>query len=190
MRKVWTGDLEFIISNVRQGQFAWTSNPQLPILQFLQQNITDKQIQFAHDNSSLAPAYQVSVSDGRITTEPASSHIDFDMMPLLIHNQLAIVQGENVTLTSANLLANHNGIAEPALIFRVTDVQNGGFMLLSDPAQSMMYNASFLQQHVMDGQVVFLSQNSEPPAYQVSVTDGRITTNPQPATITFFGNPF
>ena len=67
------GDLNFIISNVQQGQFAWTANPQLPILQFLQKNITDKQVQFAHDNSSFAPAYKVSVSDGRMTTESASS---------------------------------------------------------------------------------------------------------------------
>ena len=172
-----------------KGSLHGRSNPQLPILQFLQQNITDKQVQFAHDNSSLAPAYQVSVSDGRITTEPASSHIDFDMMPLLIHNQLTIGQGQTVTLTNTQLLATHNDSVEPGLTFVVTNVQNGGFLLLSDADAKLGNNASFLQQQVIDGQVAFSAQGSSAPAYQVSVTDGRLTTDPQPAAITFFWKP-
>ncbi len=181
--------LEFMISDVQQGQFVGLDDSRQSLDSFWQNNITERQIIFIHNNSSFAPAYKVSVSDGRIITAPANSDIDFDAAPLLVNNQLTIVQGENVTLTSANLLANHNGVAEPALIFQVTNVQNGGFILLSDPAQSVMSNASFLQQQVVAGQVVFLSQNSEAPAYQVSVTDGRITTNPQPAAITFFWKP-
>ena len=102
------GNLELMITDVQQGQFSWTENSKQPITQFLQQNITDRQVQFTHNNSTLTPAYQVSVSDGRITTAPVSSQIDFDVMPLLIHNQLTIGQGESVTLTSANFLATHN----------------------------------------------------------------------------------
>ena len=183
------GNLEFILSDVQQGQFSWTENSKQSITQFLQQNITDRQVQFTHNNSTLTPVYRVSVSDGRITTAPASSQIDFDVMPLLVHNQLTIGQGQSVTLTSANLLATHNGVAEPTLTFQVTNIQNGAFLLPLQSTTALTGNVTFLQQDVGGNKVIFYQQGDATPSYQVGVTDGRMTTNPQPATITFFWKP-
>ena len=118
------------------------------------------------------PAYKIAVSDGRITTTPADSKIDFDTTPLLVHNQLTIGEGQSITLTSANLLATHNGIAESNLTFQVTNIENGGFILLAEPVEQFSGDISFKQQQVSSGKVVFSSQNSAVPAYQVSVTDG------------------
>ncbi len=184
-------NLEFIISSIQQGQFSWTTNPDQPVTRFVQQNITDKHVQFIHNNSTVAPSYKVAVSDGRITTLPSDSQVDFDTTPLLVHNQLTIGEGQSVTFTSENLLANHNGVAESNLTFQVTNIQNGGFILLSDPVHQLKLNGdvAFQQQQVTNGQVAFVSQNSAVPAYQVSVTDGRITTNPQSSNITFFWKP-
>ena len=182
-------NLEFIISAIQQGQFSWTANPDQPVTRFVQKNVTDRHVQFTHNNSTAAPAYKVAVSDGRITILPSDSQIDFDTTPLLVHNQLTIGEGQSVTFTSENLLATHNGRTESNLTFQVTNIQNGGFILLSDPVQQLNGNVSFQQQQVTNGQVTFVSQNSAVPAYQVSVTDGRITTNPQPSNITFSWKP-
>ena len=183
------GNLEFIISDVQQGQFSWIANSKQSITHFSQQNITNGQVQFTHNNSSLTPAYRVSVSDGRITTAPASSQIDFDVMPLLVHNQLMIGQGQSVTLTNANLLATHNGTFEPTLIFQVMNIQNGAFLLPLQPTTALTGNVTFLQQDVSENRVIFSQQGEAAPSYQVGVTDGRIATNPQSATVTFFWKP-
>ena len=50
-------------------------------------------------------------------------------------------------------------------------------------------NVTFLQQDVSGNKVIFYQQGDATPSYQVGVTDGRIATNPQPATITFFWKP-
>ena len=182
-------NLEFIISAIQQGQFAWMTSPDQPITRFAQQNITDRQVQFTHNNSTTAPAYKVVVSDGRITTLPSDSQIDFDTTPLLVHNQLTIGEGQSVTFTGENLLATHNGVPESNLTFQVTNIQNGGFILLAEHSGLLTGDVSFKQQQVISGQVVFSSQNSAVPAYQVSVTDGRMATNPQPSNITFSWKP-
>ncbi len=182
-------DLEFIISNIQHGQFSWTNNSTQSINQFYQQNISDRFIQFSHDNSTLAPGYQVTVSDGRIITLPAAAMIDFDVLPVLIHNQLTVGEGQRVTLTSANVLALHNGTADPALIFLATNVQNGAFALLPESHENFRSDITFSQQQVTTGQVVFFSQNSQAPAYQMAVTDGRLTTTAQSVQITFFYKP-
>ncbi len=181
--------LEFIISAIQQGQFSWTTSPEQSITRFVQQNITDRHVQFTHNNSTTAPAFKVAVSDGRITTLPSDSQIDFDTTPLLVHNQLTIGEGQSITFTSENLLATHNGAPESNLTFQVTNIQNGGFILLFDHEQQLNGDVSFQQQQVTNGQISFTSQNSAVPAYRVSVTDGRMSTNPQYSNITFFWKP-
>ncbi len=61
--------LDFIISDCQHGQFQWATAPHASITVFQQQNITDQLVQFVHDNSTVAPMYQVAVSDGRLTTD-------------------------------------------------------------------------------------------------------------------------
>ena len=107
------GNLSFIISDCQHGQFQWIKTPDSSITIFQQQNITDQLVQFVHDNSTSAPVYRVAVSDGRLTTTPSWSNIDFDSNPILVNNQLTIGEDETVTLTPENLSAIHNGIMEP-----------------------------------------------------------------------------
>ena len=64
--------LLFNISSVMHGKFSFMTAPNKAIFNFYQQNITDGLIQFSHDNSTLAPSYLVSVTDGRITLSSCS----------------------------------------------------------------------------------------------------------------------
>ncbi|MBS0351114.1 MAG: FG-GAP repeat protein, partial [Proteobacteria bacterium] len=183
------GALTFIISDCQHGQFTGVDNQQ-PLLNFQQQNITDRRIQFIHDNSITAPSYRVSVSDGRITTEPSPATIAFDPAPILVNNQLTIGQDQTVTLTTANLLATHNGTAESTLEFIVSQVQNGGFIVPDGQKTSETgSNITFSQQQVLDQTILFYQQGSATPAYQVSVSDGRITLPPASANIIFNVKP-
>lgn len=71
------GELEFKISNVQHGRFELVNNPTVAITSFKQQQIYNREIQFTQDSSEYAPNYQVTVSDGMLTTEPSSPAIAF-----------------------------------------------------------------------------------------------------------------
>ncbi len=181
-----TGDddlLLFNITDIIHGQFQWVDFPNQSTSQFYQKNISDYQIQFVHDHSTIAPAYNVSVTDGRTYSLPQAAHIDFDSNPILVNNQLTIKEDEAVTLTSSNLLAFHRDMVEPNLTFIVSNVMNGRFIIANI---SETGNLTFLQQQILDQQVGFSQQGSEKPGYAVSVTDGRIILPPVSANITFY----
>ncbi len=186
-----TGDdsiLWFNITDIAHGQFEWVTSSGIAIAIFQQQNITDHLVQFVHDNSTSAPAYRVVVSDGRLTTTPAWSLIDFDLPPVLVNNQLTIGQDQTITFITENLLATHNSTAEPDLVFIISNVNNGGF-IVSGVNQPLTGDLTFSQQQVLDQGIRFSQQGSGKPAYQVSVTDGRITLPPASANVTFYVKP-
>jgi large repetitive protein len=57
------GSLVFTVSGVTHGYFALVSNPGVAITSFTQADIAASLVQFKHDGSSLAPAFQVLVAD-------------------------------------------------------------------------------------------------------------------------------
>ena len=69
--------LRFGITNIQHGGFSFVSDPFTPITAFYQQNITDEVVQFHHDGSFVAPMYQVSVSDGGLSSPLQFSNITF-----------------------------------------------------------------------------------------------------------------
>ena len=69
--------LLFNATNIRHGQFDFVSFPNITISEFYQQNITEAQVRFTHDGGKKAPAYDVSVSDGMLSTGPARADIHF-----------------------------------------------------------------------------------------------------------------
>ena len=93
-------NLMFMISNIQHGNFSVMNASLQPIFSFYQQNISDGQIQFNHDDSVLAPGYTVSVTDGRVSSPPQLAWIDFDAIPVLENNTLIINQGQQVILNS------------------------------------------------------------------------------------------
>ncbi len=182
------GNLNFIISDCQHGQFQWITSLGTSITFFQQQNITDHLIQFTHDNSVFAPGYRVVASDSRLSTTPSGSLVDFDIPPILMNDQLTISQDQTIILSINNLLATQNGTAKPDLIFVISSVTNGGFIVAGNQ-KILSSNLTFAQQQILDQQVSFSQQGSGKPGYQVSVTDGRITLLPASANVTFYVKP-
>ncbi len=71
------GDLVFQVSNVSHGWFAYTVDTSTAITSFTQQEVTDGNVVFLHDGGELAPAYQVSVTDGTNTAAAAPAIVTF-----------------------------------------------------------------------------------------------------------------
>ncbi len=180
-------NLMFVISNIQHGNFGVINASAQPIFSFYQQNITDGQIQFNHDNSVLAPAYTVSVTDGRVSSPAQSALIDFDAIPVLENNTLAINQGQQVILNAGILSASHATGKPNTLLFNISDVQHGQFSFIGSPAKAI---TSFYQQNIADQSVRFIHDNStSPPTYTVLVTDGRLSSTAEPAVIDFDATP-
>jgi VCBS repeat-containing protein len=69
--------LTFTISNLAQGQFEWAATPGVAITSFTQADIDAGLVVFVHDASDLAPAYDVTVSDGTLSQGPQAATINF-----------------------------------------------------------------------------------------------------------------
>ena len=82
----------------------------------------------------------------------------------MVRNALTIRAGQTVTLTVSNLYATtYNGIANPNLMFIITDVQNGFFNISNSQSNQIASQEDiiFLQQQVMDRVILFSQQGSE-----------------------------
>ena len=179
--------LIFMISNFQYGYFAFTSSPQQPILVFQQQNITDSVVSFSHDNSVNAPAYIVSVTDGRVSSDPQAASIDFDTFPILLNNTLLIHQGESVILTQDILSAIHPMSDDNVLLFTISNSTHGQFNWITFPDQPIV---RFYQQNITNQKVQFSHDNStQMPGYLVTVSDGRITLPSCAVETTFYRRP-
>ena len=181
------GDLRFDISAIQHGQFSWASAPSNPITYFYQQNITDQRVRFTQDNSVVAPAYTVSVTDGRTRSQTQAAQIDFDAIPVLGNNTLRINQGEIVLVTSETLSATHPTGEDSVLLFDITELSHGQFSWVSAPDHPV---TNFYQQNITAQKIRFRQDGSSlAPAYDVSVTDGRTVSVPQAAQIDFDAIP-
>jgi len=182
------GALEFLISGVRAGQFAWRSFPAQAIDHFTQQNITGQQVIFIHDNSLTAPNYNVRVSsEGLLSPSPQPATIQFDLTPILENNQLMLNQGQTLTLSADNLLATHNNSASPTLSFIISNCQHGYFELTTAIGRAV---SIFQQQNITDNRVQFVHDNGlAAPSYAVAVSDGQAASVPELASIDFDVTP-
>ena len=91
--------LLFHISDLQHGYFSWVSAPAAAINSFYQYNVSYHQVQFTHDGSAFPPVYRVTVTDGRIQTEPASATVIFKA-PLAVGQfpvtiELSALNGKN-----------------------------------------------------------------------------------------------
>ena len=178
--------LVFQITSLQHGRFSVVGSPSMEINNFYQQNITDRQIQFTHDNSTQPPFYNVSVTDGRISLPLYSVQVVFNP-PVLVHNQLTINQGQALILTVENLQATQMAADSEQLWFIISQVIHGNFSLTNSSTTPI---SRFQQRSITAGQVQFAhDETTESPGYRVSVTDGQITTDPQPASIDFDSLP-
>ena len=102
--------------------------------------------------------------------------------PSLTANSLTVGEGGTVVLSASVLAATDPDSDDASLIFTVSNVNRGQFLLNGTPA------TSFTQADVSLGQVSFVHDDSEyAPSYYVEVSDGTSSAGPQLATIAFSG---
>lgn len=182
-----SSSLRFIISNVQRGYFQQSGNPGTPILTFTQAQIQTGTIQFVHDGSAFAPSYNVTVSDGSLSTTSSGCAIDFNLSPVLGNNSLSLNQGRSVVITSTMLSATDPDGISANLTFIISNVQRGQFELLNAPGSAV---TSFTQAQVQAGAVQFVPDGSAyAPSYKVAVSDGKTSTTPASSAISFNGAP-
>lgn len=179
--------LTFLVSAMQHGRFEFIYNPGVATSSFSQALLQSANLKFVHDGSIHPPSYNISVSDGGIVTRPQACTVSFDLPPVLINNTLSINQGQAVILSSINLSAMDPDNSPDSLIFSVSNVQYGHFVIVSGASSTV---SSFTQLQVQQGDIEFISYGGiNPPIYSVAVSDGRMTTLPQPSAVTFLLAP-
>jgi len=71
--------LNFTVYNVQQGYFESTSNIGVEIISFIQQAITDGNIRFVHNGSTIKPYYEIKVGDGILETAFVPANVIFSL---------------------------------------------------------------------------------------------------------------
>jgi hypothetical protein len=170
--------LNFIVSNIQYGQFnQYNMMGQLlesNISQFSQQAIFDRQIQFLHDGSPLAPSYDISVTDSHSVTSSRSVAMTFNHAPQLNISSIIIDQGQATTLRSQDISATDLETFDEDLIIEASNVTQGYFAYASNPNFSI---SAFRQFPLISGAIIFIQDGSNVNAgFMLRAFDGRIYT--------------
>lgn len=178
----------FEVRNTSHGMFTLV-NANYAINNFTQQQVNASAIKFVHDGSNLAPSFEIRANDGRLYTAYQSGQINFtfNRPPVLTRNKANITQGERHILNIDELAATDlDELTESdmgQLLFNFTTIQHGFFSLSTNPNTVI---TSAYQNQLAAGQLLFQHDGSETsPSYNVSVTDGVVSTESQMADITF-----
>ena len=159
--------LTFYISNVQNGYFSLLPT-NASVTRFLQSYVQKGQVQFVHSGNHQAPSYSVVVSDGSQATTPSPALINFLGAPTVTATPITVTPGGTTTLTTSNLNVSNTGGSSPnQVVFQVSNVQQGQFILNSTGAQISNFTLSQLANHNIE-----LTQDSSniAPSYSIAVT--------------------
>ena len=161
------GDLTFYISNVQNGYFSLLPT-NASVTRFLQSYVQNGQVQFVHSGDHQAPSYSVVVSDGSQVTVPSPASINFIGAPSITTTPVTVTPGGSTTLTTNNLnVTNTGGSSSNQIVFQVSNVQHGQFVLNSSSTSI----TNFTLTQLTDQNVQLVQDNSNiAPSYSVSVT--------------------
>lgn len=178
--------LSFSVSSISGGQFEYVSTPDAAITSFLQSDINTGNVHFVHNGTDTIPTYDVTVTDGSLTTGPATAAINYtptNDSPVFSNNQLTINEGDTVVLDSSDLQVVDPDNNDTNLTFTATNVVGGQFELVASSGTAIL---SFTQEQVNNGEVQFVHNGGEiTPGYEIAVNDTTDTTGPSAATIAY-----
>jgi len=180
-------NLIFTASNVEGGAFFKVNTTQ-NITQFNQSQVSANAIVFESNGSP--PSYALSAANQCSKTPPSGAAINYNYIPSITANQLTITDGQPVILTSAELAAIDQGTSPTPpgnLVFTVSGVENGYFDATTLPGTQIYV---FSQQRVFNGEIRFVPKSSSlQPGYNVTVSDGVLSGEPQEALVTLKHTP-
>ena len=155
--------------------------------QWTQQQLRSNRVQFHHSGADIAPNYQMTMSDPYFSLPPSAPVITYP--PILVNNQLALLQGRTSLLTANNLQATDvsPGITPQNLTFFASNVKYGQFTQVINPSLAIL---SFTQAQINGGGIQFVQDGSRNvPAYTVFVGDGRFNSSQQAGKVTLNTEP-
>ncbi len=161
-------NLVFYISNIQNGYFSLLPT-NASVTRFLQSYVQNGQVQFVHSGDHQAPSYLVVVSDGSQVTVPSLASVNFIGAPSVTATPVTVTPGGSTTLTTSNLnVTNTSGSSSNQIVFQVSNVQNGQFVL--NGSSTPITNFTLMQLINHDVQLVQDNSNIAP-SYSVSVAD-------------------
>jgi hypothetical protein len=180
-------DIRITVNVLQNGRFEFTSRPGIATTSFTQQDIDANVVAFVHNGLTFAPSYAAIATDGELTTPISLATVDFNLRPNIVNNALVIHKpGDTSLLTNIQILAIDSNNLPYELTFTASDIKHGHFQLATKPSETII---TFTQQDINDGQVQFIHDGSNnAPSYNLIVNDGRISSAPSEAIVTFNSN--
>ncbi len=176
-------DVMYTVTDIERGTFIElnASGRFNNITQFPQSKVAARKIAFKSDDSANVPSYNVVVLNRCSQSVVSRASVDCNLIPAIFNNQLTITDGQPVILNLGDLSATDDKTPTDNLGFTVSNVTGGHFELTTSPeAQITVFSGASLRL----GQVRFIADSGSVPAYNVSVSDGVLSSQPQSALVT------
>ncbi|MEI8570946.1 DUF4347 domain-containing protein [Methylomonas sp. LW13] len=178
----------YALSSVSGGYFQLTTNPGVSVTSFNSTQLAAGQVQFVDDSNEVAPRFDVTVSDGSLSSNTLSATIYYTGIndaPIINNLGLTVSEGETVTLSAA-----HFGITDPdsdSFTYTVGDVTGGYFQLASRAGLPI---TGFTSAQLTANQVQFIDDgnNESAPSFSLSVNDGLAGSTAMAAKINYIAS--
>lgn len=151
--------LDYTVSNVINGQVELSTNPNVPILTFTQDDLDNNRVVFRHDGNEANASFDVQVADGGehgATTDSVSfslNKLDVNDAPTTAVNAGSSVNQNSIVILKNAVLAAADTDDDPTgIYFDVSNVVNGQLELVSNPNVAI---TSFTQAQIDASQIVF-----------------------------------
>ncbi|KAM9331003.1 chondroitin sulfate proteoglycan 4-like [Gastrophryne carolinensis] len=166
-----------LVSPPKHGYIENTRLPGIKMSSFTKKQVEQELIYYVHDDSeTLQDNFTVIVNDTELFKQslPHSIFVSIlptnDEFPVITANNIFRVWVGSVTVVSIDDLFAEDQDNSPAdLVYSITPPSNGYLALKSHPNKSIL---NFTQQHINDGQLVFVHNGAMSGGFNFQVTDG------------------
>ncbi len=153
---------------------------------FLGNDLSQGSVELIHDNSTLAPQINFTVTDGQTTLPDTAANIQFSInqsTPIVTAINIDIQQNGTTTLTPQQFQINGTASLLDNVVFSVTSVQGGYFTTGNSSAPI----ADFTYYQVQTGQIQFVHNGTTLPNITLSIGDGSEAPVSFSPLVSFFG---
>ncbi len=172
----------YTVSALKGGIFQLSTNAGVAITSFTTADLAGNRVQFVDDGNEVAPSFSVKVNDSVIDSNVLAATITYTAVndaPIVTSVTLTLSQGQTVTLSGANF-----AVFDPDdtnFTYEVGAISGGYFQLNSANGLPI---SSFSGADLADNRVQFVDDGFwVPPAFEVLVTDGKLSSAPVSAVI-------
>ena len=184
--------LLFLICGNSHIDFGNVATAQMRVSNFTQMDVVNYFIQATHDGTPNAPAVNISIYDGLMTTDPTPVEITFRYAVAfsLLNNQFTIHENTTKILTTQNLdVSNPANYQATAIEYTVSNIQHCRFENSDNPG-AFSDPFKFTKQNLLDGKISIIHDGSKSsPSWDVAVKAGNEQIAATPTFIRFTNSP-